>query len=141
MNVQTLLNTVEFKDVERDILVTYPRLKDKIPAFSQYFSELQQVTLLSEENHTKIQVSREYYDYAFLVDTETGEQINSFTSFVPVQQILASEVDDIDIRDLSNELIVSTILCLLTNEGSVFGEDARSQQLIQPQSDMEDVIA
>lgn len=141
MNVQTLLNEVDFKDVEKELLVTNPNHKHVLSSFSRYFEELRSVELSSGAEHSKIQVSREYFDYSYLTDAKTNDWINTFYTFVPAEQILSSEIANEDLEDLSKELIASLVLSLLTNEGTVFTEEERKNKVDSLQKDMEEVIA
>lgn len=140
MNVKTLLNEVEFKDVEKELLVTQPRLKHVIESFSRYFEELQGMELSLGEEKSKIQVSREYFDYSYMTHTETNEWMNTFSTFVPVEQILASDIAKEDLEDLSKELLASLVLCLLTTDGAFFTEDERKNAVYTSQNGMEEVI-
>lgn len=141
MILQTLLKQVDFKSVEKELLLTNPKLKESMPSFARYFEELRLVELSSEQERSKIQVSREYFDYSYLTDATTNDWINTFDTFVPAKQVLASDIVRGDVEDLSKELIVSLVLCLLTSEGTFFTEEERKAKVDSLQLVEEEVIA
>lgn len=140
MNVRDVLKEVAFEDVERALLVTNPNFKEVLPSFSRYFEELLSTELSLGVESNKIQVSREYFDYSYLTDGKTNEWVNTFATFVPAEQILASDIAKEDVADLSKELIATLALCLLTFDGTYFTEEGRKNAVGALQEGMEEII-
>ncbi|PLS18823.1 hypothetical protein CVD28_00010 [Bacillus sp. M6-12] len=129
MLVAELIKEVAFEEVKKELVITSKGFEKVLSQFENYYEGLKNTELSLEPQHSKIQVSREYFDVSYFIGTEKKDAVEDVTTFVPAELILASQVADEDLVDLEKPLIVSGLLCLLTFNGTCFSEEERQAEV------------
>lgn len=127
MLVIELIKNVSFEAVQKELFLTGRYSDDVLLKFEGYFHAIKENQLSFEANQNKIQVNRENFETSFYIEPVEKEVVAQLTTFVSADKILCSNLLATDLNDLSKELIVSTILNLLTFNGTCFSEEEREK--------------
>jgi hypothetical protein len=123
-----LIKQVDFKDVEKQLLLTDSKLKKVLHLFHDYYLDLQQREDDFKLLDSTIKMDREMFHTIYFVPTKKRDVIEELTTFVPLETILSSKVSDEDLADLEKSLIVAGALYYLTFGGTCFSEEERKKE-------------
>jgi hypothetical protein len=134
-----LIKEVDFKDVEKQLILTDSNFKNVIHLFYEYYMDLQQKEGDMKPLDSIIKMDRELFHTVYFVPTEQRDVIEELTTYIPLETILCSKVYEKDLMDLEKPLIVAGALYYLTFGGTCFSEEKRKQEYEKIKFLLEDV--